>query len=94
MPAGARYRRAHLHKGCRLATTFYDLPNHWIFDVVEGKAAASLEAFLLSLKGRDSVKWYAPTQAPTELCFGATSSRAVRLIRTKNKTQNDPSPNL
>ena len=45
-----------LHKRCRFATTFCDLKRHRVFDVVEGKSAQSLEAFLLSLKGRDKVR--------------------------------------
>jgi len=45
-----------LHKGCRFATTFCDLRNHKVFDVVEGKSAATLEAFLNSLKGRERVR--------------------------------------
>jgi transposase len=45
-----------LHKGCRFATTFCDLKNHRVFDVVEGKSAASLESFLLSLRGREKVR--------------------------------------
>ena len=40
-----------LHKGCRFSTTFYDLKNHCIFDIVEGKDSSSLEAFLLQLQG-------------------------------------------
>lgn len=45
-----------LHKGCRFATTLCDLANHKIFDVREGKSAASLEAYLLSLRGREQVR--------------------------------------
>ncbi len=45
-----------LHKGCRFATTFCDLRNHRVFDVVQGKSCASLEAFLLRLQGRDKVR--------------------------------------
>ncbi len=45
-----------LHKGCRFATTFCDLKNHSVFDVVQGKSCASLEAFLLRLKGREQVR--------------------------------------
>ena len=45
-----------LHKGCRFATTLCDLKNHKIFDVREGKSTASLEAYLLSLSGREQVK--------------------------------------
>ena len=45
-----------LHKGCRFATTFCDLRNHSVFDVVEGKSAAALEAFLASLQGRERVR--------------------------------------
>ena len=45
-----------LHKGCRFATTFCDLKNHRVFDVVEGKSAPDLEAFLTSLQGRDKVR--------------------------------------
>jgi len=45
-----------LHKGCRFATTFCDLRNHSVFDVVEGKSAQDLEAFLAGLQGRDRVR--------------------------------------
>ena len=45
-----------LHKGCRFATTFCDLKNHSVFDIVQGKSCASLEAFLLQLKGREQVR--------------------------------------
>jgi len=45
-----------LHKQCRFATTFCDLKNHRIFDVVEGKSAADLEHFMRSLQGRDKVR--------------------------------------
>lgn len=45
-----------LHKGCRFATTFCDLRNHSVFDIVQGKSAASLEAFLLRLQGREHVR--------------------------------------
>jgi transposase len=45
-----------LHKGCRFATTFCDLRNHSIFDVVEGRSAAALEPFLKQLRGRQRVR--------------------------------------
>jgi len=45
-----------LHKKCRFATTFCDLRNHSVFDVVEGKSAATLETFLQSLQGRERVR--------------------------------------
>jgi len=45
-----------LHKGCRFATTFCDLKNRRVFDVVEGKSTEELKDYLLSLKGRDRVK--------------------------------------
>jgi transposase len=45
-----------LHKGCRFATTFCDLRNHRVFDVVEGKSSRSLEAFLSALRGRERVR--------------------------------------
>lgn len=38
------------------ATTFADLKNHKVFDVVLGRSEASLKAFLRGLKGRDKVK--------------------------------------
>ena len=38
------------------ATTFCDLAKQKIFDVVKGKNARDLEAFLLSLEGRDKVR--------------------------------------
>ena len=45
-----------LHKGCRFATTFCDLRNHSVFDVVEGKSAPALEGFLAGLQGRERVR--------------------------------------
>ncbi len=38
------------------ATTFVDLRNHKVFDVVLGRSESSLEAFLRGLKGKDRVK--------------------------------------
>ncbi|NIP95705.1 MAG: ISL3 family transposase, partial [Akkermansiaceae bacterium] len=45
-----------LHKGCRFATTFCDLRNRSVFDVVEGKSAPALEPFLAELQGRERVR--------------------------------------
>ena len=45
-----------LHKGQRFATTFCDLRNHSVFDVVEGKSAQDLKPFLASLQGRERVR--------------------------------------
>ena len=45
-----------LHKNRQFATTFCDLGNHRIFDIVEGKSAAELEDFLSHLIGREKVK--------------------------------------
>jgi transposase len=45
-----------LHKKQRFATTFCDLKNHRVFDVVPGKSAKDLEPFLARLKGRERVK--------------------------------------
>jgi len=45
-----------LHKGCRFATTFCDLRNHCVFDVVEGRSAPALEPFLAGLAGRERVR--------------------------------------
>jgi transposase len=38
------------------ATTFCDLKNHRVFDVVLGRSEAALERYLSSLKGKDAVK--------------------------------------
>jgi transposase len=38
------------------ATTFVDLKNHKVFDVVLGRSEASLRAYLSSLRGRDRVQ--------------------------------------
>jgi transposase len=38
------------------ATTFADLRNHTVFDVVLGRSEVSLEAYLRRLKGRDNVR--------------------------------------
>ena len=40
-----------LHKKTKFATTFCDLANNRIFDIVEGKSAADLEGFFSKLKG-------------------------------------------
>jgi len=45
-----------LHKKTKFATTFCDLINNRVFDIVEGKSAADLEGFLSKLKGREKVK--------------------------------------
>jgi transposase len=45
-----------LHKGQRFATTFCDLKNHRVFDVVKGRCEADMVSFLKSLKGRERVR--------------------------------------
>ena len=45
-----------LHKAHRFATTFCDLKNHRVFDVVPGRSPRQLEAYVRQLKGRESVK--------------------------------------
>jgi len=45
-----------LHKKKQFSTTFCDLANHRVFDVVPGKSAADLQGFLSKLKGREKVK--------------------------------------
>lgn len=45
----------HKKKG-RFATTFCDLKNHKVFDIVEGKSSEALEGFLSRLQGRDKVR--------------------------------------
>lgn len=45
-----------LHKKQQFATTFCDLGNRRIFDIVQGKSAADLEGFLSRLNGREKVK--------------------------------------
>ena len=45
-----------LHRGQRFVTTFCNLKNRRVFDVVEGKSQADLLAFLRTLKGREKVK--------------------------------------
>lgn len=44
------------HKGQRFATTFCDLKNHKVFDVVAGRSGADLEPFVASLKGRERIR--------------------------------------
>jgi len=44
-----------LHKKTQFATTFCDLGNRRVFDVVPGKSASDLEGFLSRLKGREKV---------------------------------------
>jgi transposase len=45
-----------VHRGMPFATTFCDLKNRRIFDVVPGRSESELAAFLSRLKGRDKVK--------------------------------------
>jgi transposase len=45
-----------LHKKKQFATTFCDLGNRRVFDIVEGKSASDLEGFLSRLNGREKVK--------------------------------------
>ena len=45
-----------LHKGQRFATTFCDLKNHRVFDVVPGRSPQDLEAYVRALKGREQVR--------------------------------------
>jgi len=45
-----------LHKGQRFATTFCDLKNHKVFDVVQGRSGSDIVAFLQNLQGRERVK--------------------------------------
>ena len=45
-----------LHRGQRFVTTFCNLKNRRVFDVVEGKSQVDLLAFLRTLKGREKVK--------------------------------------
>ena len=45
-----------LHKGQRFATTFCDLKNHKVFDVVKGRSAAEMIGFLKNLRGRERVR--------------------------------------
>ena len=45
-----------LHKGQRFATTFCDLKNHKVFDILKGRSEADMLSFLASLKGRDRVR--------------------------------------
>jgi len=45
-----------LHKGLRFATTFCDLKNHRIFDILPGRSEADLRPFLARLQGREKVR--------------------------------------
>jgi transposase len=45
-----------LHKGTRFATTFCDLKNHRVFDVLPGRSEKDLRPFIASLKGRERVR--------------------------------------
>ena len=45
-----------LHKGLRFATTFADLKNHRIFDIVPGRSEADLRPYLERLQGREKVR--------------------------------------
>lgn len=41
------------------ATTFCDLKNHKVYDVVLGRSELSLESYLAKLEGKDKVRWSA-----------------------------------
>jgi transposase len=45
-----------VHRGMPFATTFCDLKNHRIFDIVPGRSEGELRAFLSRLKGREKVR--------------------------------------
>lgn len=45
-----------VHRGQRFATTFCDLKNHKIFDIVPGRSEADLRPFLSRLAGREKVR--------------------------------------
>jgi len=45
-----------VHRGMPFATTFCDLKNHRIFDIVPGRSEGELRAFLSHLKGRGKVQ--------------------------------------
>jgi transposase len=45
-----------LHRGQRMVSTFCDLKNRRIFDIVPGRSQAQLEGFLAALKGREKVR--------------------------------------
>jgi len=45
-----------LHKGLRFATTFTDLKNHRVFDIVPGRSEADLRPYLARLQGREKVR--------------------------------------
>ncbi len=45
-----------IHKGRKYAVTLVDLRNHKVYEVIEGKEPAKLEAALRRLKGRSKVK--------------------------------------
>ena len=47
-----------VHRGMPFATTFCDLKNHRIFDIVPGRSESELRGFLSRLKGRE---WSAST---------------------------------
>jgi transposase len=45
-----------LHKHQRFATTFCDLKNHKVFDIVKGRSQADMVGFLQKLHGRERVR--------------------------------------
>ncbi len=45
-----------LHKRQRFATTFCDLKNHRVFDIVAGRSPRALRSFLAALQGREKVR--------------------------------------
>ena len=45
-----------LHKRTRFASTFCDLKNHKVFDIVQGRSEKDLSAYVASLQGREWVR--------------------------------------
>jgi transposase len=45
-----------VHRGMPFATTFCDLRNHRVFDIVPGRSEPELRDYLAELKGRDQVR--------------------------------------
>ncbi len=48
-----------VHRGLPFATTFCDLKNRRIFDIVPGRSERELAAFLSRLQGREKSRWFA-----------------------------------
>jgi transposase len=56
-------------------STFCDLRKHKIFDVAPGKSAKGLEAFLLTLEGREKVRVVCMDLSPSSIVYSCINTK-------------------